>query len=311
MDMPRVGYNPKRGRIKTDARVTIDRAFVAHVHVAAADAVAAAAGGVAEITLGAEAQSIISGITSPAVPRALTVVSNKANGAGGVVVHGTNYAGEEISETFTLAGTTTQNGSKAFRTVTKVVAPARVNTPAKQVETATVVATVTGAGDAAVTVTSALFDAAAVLAVPVEVDDDSNVVAEAIRAALEVDPVVSAHFDVSGEDAAVVLTAKVAAANDDTLNIAIATGTATGITEAATSANTTAGVAPDVVSVGWGDKLGLPYKLPHDTVLAAYRDNVREDTAPTVAVDEGELEKNTIDLNSALNGTPVDVYLIV
>lgn len=309
--MPRVGYNPVKARIKTDARTTIDRGAIAHVEIAAEDAVAADSDGVATITLGAEAQSIISGITSPAVPRALTVVSNKANGAGGVVVHGTNYAGEEISETFTLAGTTAQNGSKAFRTVTKVVAPARVSTPAKQVETATVVATVTGAGDAAVTVTSALFDAAAVLAVPVEVDDDSNVVAEAIRAALEADPVVSEHFDVSGEGAEVVLTAKVAAANDDTLNIAIATGTATGITEAATSADTTPGVAPDVISVGWNDKLGLPYKLPHDTVLAAYLDNVREDTAPTVATDEDNIEGNTVDLESALDGSAVDVYLIV
>lgn len=310
--MPRVAFDPaKGGRLKTHARVAIDRAFVAHFQVSAADAVAADSDGVATITLDAGAQTVTEGLTSPAVPRALTVVSNKANGAGGVVVHGTNYAGEEISETFTLAGTTTQNGSKAFRTVTKVVAPARVNTPAKQVETATVVATVTGAGDAAVTVTSALFDAAAVLAVPVVEDDGASDVAAAIRAALEADPVVSEHFDVSGEGAEVVLTAKVAAANDDTLNIAIATGTATGITEAATSADTTPGVAPDVISVGWNDKLGLPYKLPHDTVLAAYLDNTLESTAPTVAVDEGELEKNTIDLNSALNGTPVDVYLIV
>lgn len=309
--MPRVGYDPKKGRIKTDSGVTIDRAFVAHVSVAAADAVAADTDGVAEITLGTEAQSITNGITSPAVPRALSIVSNKANGAGNVLIKGTNYAGEEISETLALDGTTVRHGTKAFRAVTQIDVPAQVNTPVKQVETATVVAAVTEAGNAEVTVTSALFDEPVVLAVPVAENDDANDVAAAIRAALEADPVVSTHFDVSGDDAAVVLTAKVAAANDDTLNIAIATGTATGITEAATSANTTAGVAPDVVSVGWNDKLGLPYKLSHNTVLAAYLDNVLETTAPTVTTSATAVESNTVDLNSSLNGKVVDVYLLV
>ena len=186
--MPRVGYDPKRGRIKTDARVTIDRAFVAHVHVAAADAVAAAAGGVAEITLGAEAQSIISGITSPAVPRALTVVSNKANGAGGVVVHGTNYAGEEISETLALNGETPRHGDKAFRTVTQIDVPARVNAPAQQVETATVSGTATESANEEVTVTSKLFDGDVVIEVPIEDEDSASAIATKIREALADNP---------------------------------------------------------------------------------------------------------------------------
>ena len=42
------------------------------------------------------------------------------------------------------------------------------------------------------------------------------------------------------------LTALTAAANDGTLNIAIANGTCAGLTAAPTSANTTAGVAPAV-----------------------------------------------------------------
>lgn len=65
------------------------------------------------------------------------------------------------------------------------------------------------------------------------------------------------------------------------------------------------------VKVGFGDKLGLPYKLAHNTVLAAYLDNTKEGTAPTVAVSATALESNTIDLNSALNGKVVDAYLIV
>jgi hypothetical protein len=64
-------------------------------------------------------------------------------------------------------------------------------------------------------------------------------------------------------------------------------------------------------SIGFGDKLGLPYKLAHNTVLDAYIDNAKEGTAPTVAVSSTSLESNTVDLNSALNGKVVDVYLLV
>lgn len=64
-------------------------------------------------------------------------------------------------------------------------------------------------------------------------------------------------------------------------------------------------------SIGFGEKLGLPYKLAHNTVLTAYLDNVKEATAPTVVTDAAIIENNTIDLNSSLSGKTVDVYLIV
>jgi hypothetical protein len=64
------------------------------------------------------------------------------------------------------------------------------------------------------------------------------------------------------------------------------------------------------ISIGWGDKLGLPLKLSHNTVLFAFLNNTLEGTAPTVTVSSSVLSSNTIDLNSALNGTKVDVYLI-
>lgn len=64
-------------------------------------------------------------------------------------------------------------------------------------------------------------------------------------------------------------------------------------------------------SIGFGEKLGLPYKLTHNTVLATYLNNVKEATAPTVTTSDTVLESNTIDLNGALNGTVVDTYLIV
>ena len=58
-------------------------------------------------------------------------------------------------------------------------------------------------------------------------------------------------------------------------------------------------------SVGTGAKLGLPVCLSRNTVVAAYLANVKEGTAPTVAVDADEVEKNTVTLNSALDGTAV------
>jgi len=63
--------------------------------------------------------------------------------------------------------------------------------------------------------------------------------------------------------------------------------------------------------IGFGEKLGIPYKLAHNTILAAYRNNTKEGTAPAVTVDATAIEGNTFDLNSALNGTQVDAYLVV
>jgi hypothetical protein len=64
-------------------------------------------------------------------------------------------------------------------------------------------------------------------------------------------------------------------------------------------------------AVGFGEKLGLPYKLSHNTVLKTYKDNIEEGIAPTVTTSTTALENNTIDLNSALNSKVVDVYLLV
>jgi hypothetical protein len=66
-------------------------------------------------------------------------------------------------------------------------------------------------------------------------------------------------------------------------------------------------------AIGWGDILGLPYLLAHNTVLykQTFLNDVVEATEPTVTVSATDIEGNTIDLNSALNGTAVDTYLLV
>jgi hypothetical protein len=117
-----------------------------------------------------------------------------------------------------------------------------------QKETATAVGTITKTGNAAVVVTSALF-AAETLAVAVLDTETADLWAEKVRTALAANAVVAAHYTVSGATNAIILTAKVKAANDATLNISLDNGTCTGITTAAASANTTAGVAADTTTL--------------------------------------------------------------
>ena len=117
-----------------------------------------------------------------------------------------------ITEEITANGTDAKDGNLAFKTVTKIDLPIQDHVPrAPQVETATAAGTVTTAGNAAVTVKSALFAEDEVVDVPVELNDDAAAIALAIRTALAENEIIAEHFDVSGEDAAVVLTARLEA----------------------------------------------------------------------------------------------------
>lgn len=112
-----------------------------------------------------------------------------------------------------------------------------------QVETATAAGTVSAnpGGTATVTVTSAgMTGSGTPIDVPLLLNDAANDIATKIRAALTANANVIAKFTVTGQTDKIILTARVPAANDATLNIAIAVGTATGVTAAATSADTTA-----------------------------------------------------------------------
>ena len=115
-----------------------------------------------------------------------------------------------------------------------------------QVGTATAVGTITLAGNATVTVTAAgLTGSPLALSVPVTLSDTAATWAGKVRTALAANAAIAAMFTVGGTTTAISLT-RIAAddygvANDATLNIALANGTCTGITNAATSTNTTTG----------------------------------------------------------------------
>lgn len=115
----------------------------------------------------------------------------------------------------------------------------------RQVETATGVGTVTGAGNVRVTLTASGMDGSPLaIDVPVTLGQTASQWMATVRGYFNTIPQVQMLFAVSGSGADMILTRRSPyAGNDSTLNIAIAQTTATGITAAPTSVNTTAGVA--------------------------------------------------------------------
>lgn len=118
-----------------------------------------------------------------------------------------------------------------------------------QVERATCVGTVTAAGTVICTVTSALLGVPVEVPVVVAEGDIAGTWATEVATALAANAEITAYYIVTNPTAGVVaLTSIDPYPNDGTLNIAIAAGTATGITAAPTSANTTAGVGGTVIT---------------------------------------------------------------
>jgi hypothetical protein len=137
---------------------------------------------------------------------------------------------------------------------------------APQVETATAAGTATASSNANLVVTAAgMTGSPKTISVPLTSGDTASVCAGKFRTALAADPVVSAFFTVSGTGTSVVLTRNpvkilqsdgvsvpLYTTSDATLNIAINAGT-TGITAAASSANTIAGTVSSGVLIYDGD----------------------------------------------------------
>ena len=62
-------------------------------------------------------------------------------------------------------------------------------------------------------------------------------------------------------------------------------------------------------ALGTSDKIGLGVSIGRNTVIAAYFGGVKESTAPTVAVSSSALSSNTVDLDSASDGSEIIVDL--
>ncbi len=115
---------------------------------------------------------------------------------------------------------------------------------AVQVETATIVGTITAPGDIAFTVTAANMTGSPVVLGITVPNGNASSTAAIVRTYLQTNVLaapIRAMFEISGATDKVILTRKIPMENDATLNMASAAGTATGLTTTATSANTTAG----------------------------------------------------------------------
>ena len=103
-----------------------------------AAAASASASNILALTgLNAAAQpGFTTGISQPDVPRIARIVAAKSGMTavtGNVTVHGTDVNGNSISDTIALNDTTAVNGVKAFKTITSIDLPARVNASGDQV----------------------------------------------------------------------------------------------------------------------------------------------------------------------------------
>lgn len=143
----------------------------------------------------------------------------------------------------------------------------------KQVETAVVVEDVPGTltqGNATVTVTAAgMTGSPQAVVVALATNDNEATVAGKFRTALAANANIASFFTVSGTGANVVLTAKVARANDATMNIAYADTTSSGLTDDATSNDTTAGVvAPFTFTLDYLGGDGIWYNVWSSSAIA-------------------------------------------
>lgn len=131
--------NPNKGqRLQADAaHIAVDKAFVAHLALSAAEAATASNTAVhAAVTDTGVQQVVTTAITNPPYSRNITAT---AGGTGAdikaitVTIAGTNMNGDAITEVlpaFTVDTPGTVSGSKAFKTVTSITIPAHDGTGA-------------------------------------------------------------------------------------------------------------------------------------------------------------------------------------
>lgn len=308
-------YNHKKGqKIQSDGHPPMDRAFLAHYQVLGTLLTAASTTACLAFTkLGVAAQSLLTGFSSPRCPRNVQIDGLNAGQNNVVKVYGTDFAGAAISEQITLNGTDAVAGALAFQTITKIDLPVAVNAGAKQKTTSAVTAA-TGAGTAVLTLTAACLGTASPYDISVVFaagDVVSTTLAAArLKAAFNANAVISAHFLADNSNANFTLERKIQENQDASINLVVKSAGDTGLTVGAITKNTVTGVC-DEVSIGFANKIGLPYKLTAaELVLLKLFDNAAD--AGSVTADATDLSKNVMALNGAPNGAKnMDLYIVV
>lgn len=168
-------------------------------------------------------------------------------------------------------------------------------TGTQQVETATVLGSITGAGNAKAVITAAgMTGSPKTITAAVEASDTASEVATALGAAIAADADVTALFTVQVAVANITLIRKQGPmgeryANDATLNIAIDNDTCTGLTAAPTSTNSASGVASsgtELVEAGGEDFEGLDPNLGGECI-AMLLERVQTGGTGVVTVKDG------------------------
>jgi len=314
MSGSRTPFDPKIGRIRSDAgNFPVDRAFLAHFNIPAAQATAESDVAVLALTVvGEEASSITTGFNAVSTPRNVKIDGSAANMTGNVKIYGTNFAGGAITETIGLDGTTAVAGNLAFASVTKADFPARTNTPAKQKATVAVTQAAQAAGSTVFTFlsvqTGAAFDVTIAF---LTTDDTTTKAAVKVAAGLNANATFAAKWLAASATANVTIESKAFAAQDAAINLTVKTAGDSQITLDAIAVDTVTGVAEDKISIGVGKKFGIPYMLTADELVIVKLFNNAADTG-TVTEDSDEIEKNVITLNGTPDGLkPIDLYILV
>jgi hypothetical protein len=307
------GYDPTRGQwLKTAGGIErVDRAFVAHYQIAAADAVAAGVATVLAATpLTALVQTFDDGdvLAQPAAPRCLNITCDTANCSGNVVIVGLDSDGVAMGDTIALNGAATVSGDEAFASITGITYPvARYQSGGIEVTAGS-----SAAADMTITVTAGALGAGSeVLTVGVLNGDSAEDVALAIVTAANLNADITGDFTFSADGANVIMTAKAFAAQDATYNIAFSGDGAngTGVTLGA-YAGIVDGNPAGNVSIGTTDDMGLPHCLPYDTVVKIVSAGTA-DTVATSSFHETTLGSNWVNPTAALNGSQIDIYYLV
>lgn len=319
-DKPMYPVTSKEAVIGYGEKDTLNR-FIRYEEVPAVKlewsaAQASASAAFTTIPLGATAASVPYERKLPAA-RSLNLKANVSGVTGNVVVHGLSQKNGEISETFAIGGTSEKQGNLAFDSIVSVDLPVQVHTPVRQsISKKVLTGAVTTAGDITVTLTSALLDSPVAVVVTLEENDTVAVVAEKISDAIMLDPDLDAvakgiAASVIGDDLDTVKVEVLEDANDSTLALAFADTDLTGVTMDADSV-VASGVPKDIITISTGNKLGIALELSAKAYIEkTWLADVVESTPPTLAYDVNKVEKNTLLLNSALNGSAVTALLYV
>lgn len=323
--MGRAGYNPRLATIKTDAPgLLLDRAFLAHFQVAAANAVAADTDGVhaaVACTTPAIAATCVVKAASSETDILTTTIPATIGAAGNALKILLTTAADDTLAVTKTDGTGTINIALAKTTASK-------NTATLIQAAIRALTTVGGVSVAAVTCAAgANWNTAAVATGEtgaVSFTGGQTAAAQVVTTAITSPAVPRNITATAGGTAGDIKAIQVVIAGTNYADEAITetlpaftvdtAGTVTGskafktVTSITIPAHDGTGAT---TAIGFGSKLGLPYKLAHDTVINTYLDNTKEGTAPTVAVSATALESNTITLASTLNSKVIDAYLLV